>query len=324
MTGRSIRAAIVGCGGAGRNHAAGYRNASNAELVAVCDFDRERADDLAAEYDAEAFYDLEELLASSEPDAVSVATPERHHVEPTITALEGGADVFCEKIMAHSIDGGQRMVETAERTGQTLAVDYNYRHMPSFARLHDAIEAGRLGEAHLASVDAHAYGWHHVLDMLVFLLGEPRAVRATLDHEPTAVAEQFRLDDVLYVPSHAVSATIEFADGTLASVASSIHTDLSDHLIDLAVYGDDGRFRLTGMTPEDSTGTVAPGPLADEISGVESIDLDESFERSVEAFVDAIHAGERPPTTGADGLARMELEHAVLEAGEKTDGWVEL
>lgn len=323
MTERPIRAAIVGCGGAGQNHAAGYRTATNAELVAVCDFDRERADDLAGEYDVAAYYELESLLAESDPDVVSVATPEKHHVEPTITALEAGADVFCEKIMADSVAGGRRMVETAERTGQTLGVDYNYRHMPSFATLNEAIDAGRLGEIPLASADAHAYGWHHTLDLLTFLLGEPERVRATLDHDPEAVAEQFRLDDVLYVPSHAVSATIEFAGGTLASLSSSIHTDLDDHLIDLAVYGDAGRVRLTGMTPGDSTGAVAPGPLADELREVESIDLDESFERSVEAFVDAVHAGEEPPTTGADGLTRMELEHAVLEA-DTTDGWVEL
>lgn len=318
-----IRAAVVGCGGAGQNHAAGYRTAADAELVAACDLDRERADDLAADFDVATYYNLESLLDECNPDVVSVATPEKHHVEPTVTALEGGADVFCEKIMAHSVAGGRRMVETAERTGRTLAVDYNYRHMPAFATLQRRLDVGDLGDVHLASADAHAYGWHHTLDLLTFLLGEPERVRATLEHDPEAVAEQFRLDDVLYVPSHAVSATIEFEGGALASLSSSIHTDIDDHLIDLAVYGDEGRVRLTGMTPDDSSGTVAPGPLADDLRAVESIDLDESFERSAEAFVDAMAAGETPPTTGTDGLRLLELERAVLEA-DATDGWVEL
>jgi len=318
-----IRAAVVGCGGAGRNHAAGYRTAADADFVAVCDLDRERADELAADYDVIAYDDLDALLDERDPDVVSVATPEKYHVEPTITALEAGADVFCEKIMADSVAGGRRMVETAERTGGTLAVDYNYRHMPSFATLKDRLDAGDLGDVHLASADAHAYGWHHTLDLLTFLLGEPRRVRATLDHDPEAVAEQFRLDDVLYVPSNAVSATVEFESGVLASISSSIHTDLDDHLIDLAVYGDEGRVRLTGMTPDDSTGTVAPGPLADDLLAVESITLDTSFTRSIVAFVDAMAAGEDPPTTGVDGMRLLELEHAVLEADD-TDGWVDL
>jgi len=319
----AVRTAVVGCGGAGRNHASGYRNATGAELIAVCDFDRKRADDLAEEYHVSAFYDLAELLSECDPDVVSIATPEKHHVEPTVTALEAGADVFCEKIMADSVAVGHRMVETAERTGQTLAVDYNYRHMPSFATLKRRLDSGDLGDLHLASADAHAYGWHHTLDLLTFLFGEPRRVRAALDHDPAAVAEQFRLDDVLYVPSHAVSATIEFESGTLASVASSIHTDLDDHLIDLAVYGDAGRVRLTGMTPDDSTGTVAPGPLAAALRDTESITLDESFTRSIVAFVEAMAAGEEPPTTGEDGLRLLTLERAMLEAAA-TDGWVDL
>ena len=311
-----VRAAVVGCGGAGRNHAAGYRRSPNAELIGVCDLDAERAAELATDHDVPAYEELSALLADLDPDVVSVATPEKHHVEPTIAALEGGADVLCEKIMAGSVADGRRMVEAAEETGQTLAVDYNYRHMPSFARIADAIDGGAVGDVHLASADVHAYGWHHALDLLVYLLGEPESVRAALDHDPTAVAEQFRLDDVLYVPSHAASVTLDFGDGTLASVSASIHTSLDDHLIDLAVYGDGGRVRLTGMTPEDSTGTVAPGPLSDDLRGVESITLEESFEYSVEAFVDAMRAGERPPTTGVDGLRRLELERAVVESAE--------
>lgn len=321
--GRPIRAAIVGCGGAGWNHASGYRNATNAELVGVCDLDQERANDLASEHDVRAFYDLTEMLAGCSPDVVSIATPERHHVEPAVTALEGGADVFCEKIMADSVADGRRMVETADATGQTLAVDYNYRHMPSFARLEAIIDKGQLGEIHLASVDVHAYGWHHALDLLVFFFGKPQSVRATLDHDPMSLDEQYRLEELLYVPSRAASVTFEFPDDVLASVTSSIHTSLEDHLIDLAVYGDVGRVQLTGMTPDDSTGTVAPGPLATELRAVESITLDESFERSIDVFVDAIGTGDVPPTTGEDGFHRIELERAVVEAAE-TDGRVEL
>ncbi|WP_227379408.1 Gfo/Idh/MocA family protein [Haladaptatus halobius] len=318
-----VRAAVVGCGGAGRNHAVGYRRSSNAELIGVCDLDAERAAELEGEHDVPSFDDLSALMADLEPDVVSVATPEKHHVEPTITALQGGADVLCEKIMAESVVDGQRMVEVAEETGRTLAVDYNYRHMPSFRRIADAIDKGELGDVHLVSVDVHAYGWHHVLDLLVFLLGEPKSVRATLNHDPTVVEEQFRLDDILYVPSHAASVTLDFDEGTFASVSASIHTSLDDHLIDLAVYADGGRVRLTGMTPSDSTGTVAPGPLTDDLRNIESNTLEESFESSVEAFVDAIQASERPPTTGADGLRRLELERAVVESAESEE-WISL
>lgn len=312
-----LEAAVVGCGGAGTNHARGYRNAEGARLVAVCDVDAERAGAVAEEFGVPAYESTSEVLAAEAPDLVSVATPERHHVEPTVAALEGGADVLCEKIMAESLERGREMVAAAERTGQTLAVDYNYRHMPAFAALADALDSGALGDVHLATADAHAYGWHHTLDLLRFLLGEPQSIRAHLDHDPEVVSERFRMDGPLYVPSHAASATIEFSSGATASVSSSIHTDLTDHLIDLAVYGEEGRVRTTGVTPEDSTGTVAPGPLAAALRAAESVTLDEAFERSVAAVVDAIRNGERPPTTGADGLRVLELETATVESAER-------
>lgn len=322
-TSNPLRAAVVGCGGAGENHASGYAQAGNAELVGVCDLDGERADDLASEYGVPAYYGLSDLLSAVDPDIVSIATPERHHVDPTITALEAGADVFCEKIMADSLAGGRQMASTAKSTGQTLGINYNYRHMPSFARIDAALVAGELGDVNLATMDVHPYGWHHALDLLAFLLGEPQSVCVTLDHEPMDVAEQFRLNGPLYVPSHAVSAIFRFTGGVTATVSASIHTDLNEHLIDLAVYGDKGRVRLTGMTPDDSTGTVAPGPLTDDLRTVDSITLAESFERSVEAFVNAVHSGEKPPTAAENGIRRLEQECAVVEAAE-TDGWMTL
>lgn len=101
-----------------------------------------RADSLAAEYDVASYADLSGMLSEVDPDVVSVATLEKHHVDPTVTALESGADVRCEKIMAASVADGCQMVAAAEETGRTLAVDYNYRHMPSFARIARAIESG--------------------------------------------------------------------------------------------------------------------------------------------------------------------------------------
>ena len=321
--GTTIRAAVVGCGGAGRNHASGYRSASGVELVAVCDIDEDRSDSLADELGVASSYDVAELLETYRPDIVSVATPEPYHVEPTVTALVGGADVLCEKPMAGSVADACEMVETAESTGNILAVDYNYRHMPAFAAIRDGVADGVLGDVHLATADVHAFGWHHTLDLLVFLFGEPRTVRATREHDPSVLREEFRFDDIVYVPSHSTVATFEFPSGVTATVASTRHSSLETHLIDFAVYGEDGRARLTGMTPADSTGTVAPGPLASTLRSVESITLDESFEHSVAAFVDAVRAGEELQTAGRHGLRLIELEHAVVRAAE-TDATVEL
>ena len=310
----TLRTAVIGCGGAGTNHAMGYMLAEGAELVAVCDLDRDRALTLAEKHDVPWTDTVDGLLESHEPDLVSVATPEQHHVSPTTTALAGGADVLCEKIMADSVAGAEKMVETAADHGRTLAVNYNYRHMPAFAAVATAVTAGDLGSIRLVSADVHAYGWHHVLDQLRFLLGDPVAVQATTVDDRHVIDERFHFDGPLYIPTHAAGAALSYGNDTIATASSSIHSNLADHLIDLAVTGEDGRVRITGMTPDDSTGQVAAGPLRDELEAVESITLTESFYRSVAAVVDALHHGDAPPTSGEDGLRLVELETAIQDA----------
>jgi predicted dehydrogenase len=315
-----LRAAVVGCGGAGENHAAGYERTDRAELVAVCDLDAELSRALATEHGVPAYDSLDDLLDEERPDVVSVATGEYAHEKPTVAALRDGCDVLCEKIMAHSLDAGERMVEAAAESGRTLGVDYNYRHMPLFARLRAAVAEGELGDVRLLTAEAHAYGWHHVLDLLVYLLGEPRRVSATLRDDPAATPYDWNEQaELLYVPSHVAAATVEFASGAVATVAATKHTDLEEHLIDLSIYGDGGSARVDAITPTDTSGAVRPGPIADDLRAQPSITLGEAFERSVDAFAGAVARGERPPTTGADGLAIMRVENAVVRAADRDE-----
>lgn len=320
-----LTTAVVGCGGAGTNHAQGYRSADGVRLVGVCDVDADRATELAADHDVLAFENQDELHAEVDPDLVSVATPEAHHVGPTVTALEAGADVLCEKVMATSVADGERMVAAADRCNRTLAVDFNYRHMPAFARLADAVADDELGEVSLAVAETHAFAWHHALDLLVSLLGRPREVLAArLDHDESLLPEQFRdlSDELLYIPTRAATATFAFESGATATLSASLDTDLERHLVDLSVYGEAGRASLRGTTPMDTTGRVEPGPLADTLREQPSIALEDAFERSVHAVAGAVAVGERPPTTGRDALRVMRMERAVVEAAERGESVV--
>ena len=66
---------IVGMGGIGNNHARCYTANENAKVVAVCDMVKEQADKAAESYEAQAFYSVEEMIASGlQLDACSVTT----------------------------------------------------------------------------------------------------------------------------------------------------------------------------------------------------------------------------------------------------------
>src|SRR5207247_4960387 len=97
-----LRIGVIGVGRFGKRHLSAYAR-QEVEVVAVADRDRERARSVAQRFGvARWFGDGSELVADCRPDGVSVVTPGRHHLEPTLTALSHGCSVLLEKPVATS------------------------------------------------------------------------------------------------------------------------------------------------------------------------------------------------------------------------------
>src|SRR5690625_6494646 len=67
----------------------GIHNSEGAELVAVCDIDKEVGDKAAAEHNVPVYYSIEELLNQKdvEIDVVSICTPSSLHPDRKSTRL---------------------------------------------------------------------------------------------------------------------------------------------------------------------------------------------------------------------------------------------
>jgi len=91
------------------------------------------------------YADWTEMLAKEDLDAVSVCTPNRLHEQPTIDALNAGCHVLCEKPLAHSAAAGERMLQTANDTGQKLVIGFQYRYHPRTQFLRRAFDGGQFG-----------------------------------------------------------------------------------------------------------------------------------------------------------------------------------
>ena len=82
--------AIIGLGNIGSTHAAVYQKMKDdVTVVAVCDINKERADNAAAKYGAKVFYSVDDLLQSGiKLDGVDVCTAGKEnggdHYEPTM------------------------------------------------------------------------------------------------------------------------------------------------------------------------------------------------------------------------------------------------
>lgn len=316
-----MRVGIIGCGGQGRIHAEAYAQLPEVQIVGCCDVIAEKAEQLASRYGAKAFTDFRKMLANLRPDIVSVCTLEGQHAEATIAALEAGAHVLCEKMLAASLDEGYEMLKRARQVGRLLATQFNYRHIPSVRWLKALLDEGTLGEPLLVTLLTHGYCHHHGVDLLRFLFGEIVAVQATLRGDRSEVPyqgwETGISDDLLYIPSRAMGAVVQFAGGFLGVLSSSVRYRLDDFMLELHLLTTKGRVTLRRMRHDNICGDLDTNlPSTDLPPFPDPIPFSATFAPSIHAFVAAVQGAKTTVATGDDGLRAMEVERALVASAQ--------
>jgi len=124
---------VVGAGAFGRNHCRVARECDRAELVAVVDLDRARAEEMVAVHGGVAMADAREL--AGKVDAAIVAVPTSAHEAVACTLLESGIDVLVEKPIAVDAPAAGRIIDTAARCGRVLQVGHLERFNPAVMEL---------------------------------------------------------------------------------------------------------------------------------------------------------------------------------------------
>jgi predicted dehydrogenase len=93
-----------------------------------------------------AFGSYEELLASSEIDAIYNPLPNHLHVPWSIKALEAGKHVLCEKPIGLSVAEAETLHSAAQRFPHLKVMEaFMYRHHPQWLRAKAMVQEGRIG-----------------------------------------------------------------------------------------------------------------------------------------------------------------------------------
>lgn len=142
-----VRIGVVGAGAIAQlTHLPVLSKMRGVKLVAVCDNDRAKARALADRFDIEdAYNDIEDLLEADGLAAVVVATPNHLHEPHVLSALAAGIDVLCERPLALTARGVERIVNTAARAGRKVLVANNYRFRTDVQALAAFLRGGELG-----------------------------------------------------------------------------------------------------------------------------------------------------------------------------------
>ena len=149
---KKVKIAVIGVGGMGRSHVTDLlTRAPLAQLTAICDINRKRADLLAAEFHIPAYYDHRDLLAQADLDAVVIATPHYDHTPISIAALERGIHTLTEKPLAVHVADGRRMIAAYEHARQQwpalqFAIMFQQRTLGHWQKIKELLTARALGK----------------------------------------------------------------------------------------------------------------------------------------------------------------------------------
>jgi predicted dehydrogenase len=142
-----LRVGLLGLGYWGPNYARVVRELPGAELTWACDVEPEKLE-LISRRDPGVRLTTrpEEVLGDPSVDALIVSTPTSTHTELSLTGLEAGKHVLCEKPLATSTADCDRLIAAAERSGRVLMVGHTFIFNPAVRRMRELVEAGEIGE----------------------------------------------------------------------------------------------------------------------------------------------------------------------------------
>ena len=348
---KKLKIALVGCGSIGGTHLLAYSKNPKVEIYALCDINEERLNAKADLYNVpqeRRFTKLEDMVALPEIDTVSVCTWNNQHAPCTITALNAGKHVLCEKPMAMSAEEAETMKAAAEKNGKLLMIGFVRRYGNDCEITKEFVDNGFFGELYYAKAtylrrNGSPGGWFgdksrsgggplidlgvHVIDLVRYLMGNPKPVSVygatfkKLGDRPgiktvkgwVAASGDETTEHVFDVEDLA-SAMIRFDNGAVLSVEASFSLNTKSDTGNIELFGTKGGAKLSPELELYSEANKYMTNISLDIPT--ALDFNGLFEGAIDHFVDCVLTGEPCRSPAEDGVAIMKILDGIYKSAE--------
>jgi predicted dehydrogenase len=299
-----------------------YKADPLADLVGVCDLQKDRADAAAKRLGVPAFYDAEKMLSALKPDVCSITTGGYEygsdHYQPTMIALEAGCHVLGEKPISNEIPKAEQMVARARELNRCYAINLNHRFTPAARIAKRWLDEGKLG--HLLFVNMSMWiknptegspyfqlkALHpHTVDVMRHFCGDVEAVQCFATKAPGRT---------IWSTAHI---GMKFKNGVVGGLSGSYDIERGHPMERCEVAGTGGRFVLEDMWRE---ATLYPAGNLEKTVYTNPVfggfrDFEQTFAERIHCFLQEICDGVPPDKidgSGADGLAAQKVLAAAI------------
>ena len=332
MTAQKKRGALIGCGFFARNHMHAWAQIEDVEIVAVCDIDRSRAEQLAQDFGGpSAHTDAARMLHEMPLDFVDIATTAPSHRHLVELATAKCVAVICQKPLAETMTAATAMVATCAAAGVPLIVHENFRWQRPFVAMREQIALGRIGVPHFARFSfRHGYDNYrnqpylaqierftildvglHLFDLARLFMGEVAYLSCHAQHLNPVVRGEDAFTALLQHTSGATSV----CDCSFQSVRQP--EPFPQTLAE--IEGPDGTLILGQdytLVLHDAKGRqdVPCAPVIPDWGSAPWQSVQDSVIRFQSHVADVLHGRASPQPSGADNLRTLALSLAAYDA----------
>lgn len=329
---RKIKIGSVGLGRLGYEHAQNIANRiPNAELLALCDVNESRLQEVAAELGVPKTYtDFQALCDDPEIEAVVLVTPSALHVEQIAYAMKKGKHVFCEKPLGVDVEqckAAEKVVEAYPEL--TFMLGFMRRFDPSYVEAKAKIDRGDIGKVILVrsyTIDPvsciestlkfapHSGG--QFLDMCVHDIDLLRWFTGSEVKNLWAIGGVFEyplyreLDD-----GDNVAAMLQCENEAMGFLFAGRAAPHGSH-VETEVIGTKGTLRICAVPAASHVEVFSEHGVCRECYPDFMSRWHQAYLNEIESFCDCILKGQKPEVTVYDGTAVSEAAYRCKESFE--------
>lgn len=324
---KKTRIGFVGCGGIAESHLNGLKEHPDAALVAFCDLNLPRAEQVAQQYggaEAQTFEKVELMFDEVELDAAYFCLPPFAHGSE-LEAVKRNIPFFVEKPINLYLNQAKEIAAAVAEKNLLTCAGYMNRYHKSIQTVHELLKddpailvlGGWIGGTPSSSGGGIWSWWivkeksggqfheqvTHTVDIARFLCGEVVSVHALAAKGMNAgVPDTYNTEDASVV-------NLRFAGGTVANLWASCSANGGGGGVSLNVYANEFTAMFTGW--EHSLQLLRAGQETEEIKGEGDI-----FAIEDDAFIQAVRHNDptRVQSSYADALKTLEVTLAANES----------
>lgn len=332
--GNKLGFGIWGCGMISRYHADSINKIDDAVLTGAFDLNKNSMDNFCEEYGIIGCESAEELVSSSDIDAVCICLPSGLHFEAAMKCISNKKHVMIEKPLAINIEDIDKIIEAAKENNVFVGVVSQFRYSDAFKKIKEMMGGGKLGRITVGNAHMKYYRtpeyylsskWRgtwdmdgggalmnqsiHGVDLLQHLMGKVVSVSAIMG----TLVHNIEVEDTL-------TAVVEYESGAIGTIQATTSV-FPGYNRKIEICGSKGSVVLNEDTIEicDVEGfeNEADGKSAKTASANRPDGIDVNLHtRQIADFVRSVRENREPWINAVEGRKAVEIICAIYESAK--------